>query len=90
MIAAEFIMIPLYKLMDNFNISDTYTAAILPQLAMSAAFSTLIIRPFFLGLPKDLIDAALVDGAANWRILWSILVPIAKPAIITSEALTTV
>ncbi len=90
MIASEFIMIPLYRLMNTLKLLDTYTAAILPQLAMSAAFSTLILRSFFLGLPRDLIDAALVDGATNWRILWSILVPIAKPAIITSGALTTV
>lgn len=90
MIASEFIMIPLYKLMSELNLLDTYTAAIIPQLAMSAAFSTLIIRSFFLGLPRDLLDAARVDGAANWRILWTILVPIAKPAIITSGALTTV
>ncbi len=90
MIASEFIMIPLYRLMNVFGILDTYPAAILPQLAMSAAFSALILRSFFLGLPRDFIDAALVDGATNWRILWSILAPIARPAIITSAALTTV
>lgn len=90
MIAAEFIMIPLYQLMDALHLVDTYAAAILPQIAMSAAFSTLIIRSFFIGLPRDLLDAALVDGASNWKILWSILVPISKPAIITSGALTTV
>ncbi len=90
MIAAEFIMIPLYRLMNELGLIDTYWAVILPQLAMSAAFSTLVIRSFFLGLPKELIDAALVDGACSWHILWRILVPIAKPAIVTSMALTTV
>lgn len=89
-IAAEFIMIPLYHLMNNLHLIDTYWAAILPQLAMSAAFSTLIIRSFFQGIPKQLLDAALVDGASSWQILWRILVPIAKPAIITAGALTTI
>jgi len=89
-IAAEFIMIPLYHLMDKLYLIDTYWAAILPQLAMSAAFSTLIIRSFFQGLPKELLDAALVDGASSWQILWRILVPIARPAIVTAGTLTTV
>jgi len=90
MISAEFIMIPLYHLMNSMGLLDTYWAAIFPQLAMSAAFSTLIIRSFFRGLPAELIDSGLVDGASSWQILWRILVPMAKPAIITSGALTTV
>lgn len=90
MIPAEFIMIPLYYLMNNLGLIDTYAAAILPQLAMSACFSTLIIRSFFLGIPSELVDSGLVDGAGSWSVLWRILVPIAKPAIITSAALTTV
>jgi len=90
MIAAEFIMIPLYHLLNTMGLINTYWAAIFPQVAMSTAFATLIIRSFFQGLPKELVDSGLVDGASSWQILWHILVPLAKPAIITSGALTTV
>jgi raffinose/stachyose/melibiose transport system permease protein len=90
MIATPFIMIPLYQLMARLNLIDSYLAPILPQVAMSACFATMVLRSFFKGLPKELIEASLVDGATSWQVLWKILVPIAKPAIITSAALTTV
>jgi raffinose/stachyose/melibiose transport system permease protein len=88
MVSEEFIMIPLYQLMNFFGLIDTYVAAILPQIAMSAAFSTLIIYSFFRGLPKEFIDAALVDGASTWQVLWRVLAPIAMPAIMTAMTLT--
>jgi len=89
-ISDEFIMIPLFRLMHRFGMVDTYTSAILPQAAMSACFATLVIRSFFLGLPRELIDSGLMDGASSWQILWRILVPIARPALVTAGALTAV
>lgn len=88
MVSEEFIMIPLFNLMRGFGLIDTYTAAILPQIAMSTAFSTLVVRSFFSNLPRELVDAALEDGASSWTVLWQILVPIASPAIMTSVTLT--
>jgi raffinose/stachyose/melibiose transport system permease protein len=90
MISEEFIMIPLFQLMKSLGLVDTFPAAILPQLAMSAAFSTLIIWSFFLGLPREMVDAALQDGASSWQVLWRVYVPISTPAILTSATLTTV
>jgi raffinose/stachyose/melibiose transport system permease protein len=90
MISEEFIMIPLFQLIKTLGLVNTFTAAILPQLAMSAAFSTLIIWSFFLGLPREMVDAALQDGASSWQVLWKIYVPISTPAILTSATLTTV
>ncbi len=90
MIATEFIMIPLYQFIDTIGLIDNYLAVILPQVAMSACFGTLVLRSFFMGLPKELIEASLVDGATSWKVLWKILTPIAKPALITTVALTTV
>jgi raffinose/stachyose/melibiose transport system permease protein len=90
MISEEFIMIPLFQLIKTMGLVNTFTAAILPQLAMSAAFSTLIIWSFFLGLPREMVDAALQDGASSWQVLWRIYVPISTPAILTSATLTTV
>jgi raffinose/stachyose/melibiose transport system permease protein len=88
MISEEFIMIPLFGLMKTLHLIDTYTSVILPQVAMSAAFATLVIRSFFVNLPRELVDAALEDGASSWQTLWIILVPIASPAIMTSLTLT--
>lgn len=88
MISEEFIMIPLFCLMKDFGLVDSYTAVILPQIAMSAAFATLVIRSFLMNLPRELIDAGLEDGASSWQVLWLILVPIASPAIMTSATLT--
>lgn len=90
MIASEFIMIPLFQLMSSLGLVDTFTGVNLPSLAMSACFSTLVIRSFFMGLPRELLDSALVDGATSWQALWRIYVPIARPAVITCGALTTV
>lgn len=77
----ELLMIPLYDLMNYLHLIDTYWALILPQVGMSASFCTLVLRSFFQGIPKDLSEAAFVDGATERDVLWKILVPIAKPAI---------
>jgi raffinose/stachyose/melibiose transport system permease protein len=89
MISEEFIMIPLFQMQRFFGITNTFLAVILPQVAMSAAFATLIIRSFFLGLPREMADAAMEDGASSWQILWKIYVPLSGPPILTAATLTT-
>ena len=89
MISEEFIMIPLFQMQRFFGITNTFFAVILPQVAMSAAFATLIIRSFFLGLPREMADAAMEDGASSWQILWKIYVPLSGPPILTAATLTT-
>jgi raffinose/stachyose/melibiose transport system permease protein len=89
MVSEEFIMIPLFGLMRNLGLIDTFIAAILPQLAMSAAFSTLLIWSFFAGLPRDFVDAALVSGATSWELLWQVLAPMATGPIASAVTLTT-
>ncbi|HLS90465.1 MAG TPA: carbohydrate ABC transporter permease [Limnochordia bacterium] len=90
MVASEFIMIPLFQLVNALGLVNTFTGVNMPNLAMSACFSTLVIRSFFMGLPRELLDSALVDGASSWQALWQVYVPIARPAIVTCGALTTV
>ena len=89
MISEEFIMIPLFQMQRFFRITNTFLAVILPQIAMSAAFATLIIRSFFMGLPREMADAAMEDGASSWQILWRIYVPLSGPPILTAATLTT-
>lgn len=68
--------------------TDTWQSLILPQLAIFLGFGTFWMRAFFLGVPRDLISAASLDGANSWQILWRVLVPIGKPAISTLMVLT--
>jgi multiple sugar transport system permease protein len=68
------------------NWIDTYYALIIPWIA--TAFSIFLFRQFFRGIPNELYDAALLDGATHRRFLWSIVLPLSKPALITSALLT--
>jgi len=67
----------------HWNLLNTYWALILPQIGQSVAFGTFWMRAFFRSVPPELADAARVDGASSWRILWRVLVPIGRPAILT-------
>lgn len=90
MVAEVFIMIPLFRLMYILRLVNNLLSVILPSLAMSACFATLVIRSYFMGLPRELLDSAMVDGATHWQTLWHIYTPLATPAIVTSGALTAV
>ena len=78
----EAMVIPLYYDFREIGLTDSYFALILPQIGLSVAFGTFWLRAFFLATPRSLLDAARVDGANEWTILWRILVPAARPAIL--------
>jgi len=79
MVPWEAIIIPNYLTMAENHLINTYPALILPFLA--AGFGTFLLRQFFLSFPRDLYEAALVDGVGHLRFLWSILVPLSRPAL---------
>jgi raffinose/stachyose/melibiose transport system permease protein len=81
MVPTEGLVIPLYYFLDAFGLRNTYWALILPQVALSTSFGTFWMRAFFTNLPADLSDAAAVDGAGPLRTLWSVLLPLARPAL---------
>ncbi len=83
MVPQESYIIPLYYLQKSLKLTDTYFGMILPQIAMSVCFGSFWMRGFFKSLPKDLSDAAKVDGCNTWKTLWSVLVPNAWAAIST-------
>ena len=64
---------------NTFHYYDTLPAVILPSLA--SAFNIFLMRQAFRGVPNDLIDAARVDGAGEWRVWWQILLPIVRPSM---------
>ncbi len=73
--------IPSYLIMSRFNIIDTYWALILP--AFAAPIGLFMMKQFMEGLPTALIEAAHIDGAGEFRIFWSIVMPNVKPAWLT-------
>ncbi|GAB4545790.1 MAG: carbohydrate ABC transporter permease [Anaerolineae bacterium] len=87
MVPQEAFIIPLYHSMRKLGLLDTYWALILPQIGMSVCFGTFWMRGFFAEVPRDLVDAATVDGCNSWDALWRVLLPIARPAILTMVVL---
>jgi multiple sugar transport system permease protein len=83
----QLLMIPLYVLIArDYGLTDNYLGMILPFAINSTA--VVIFRQFFLQLPKELFEAARIDGASELKLLWSIGIPLARPAIITGVLLT--
>jgi ABC-type glycerol-3-phosphate transport system permease component len=80
-------MIPLYVLIArDYGLGDTYLGMILPFAINSTA--VFIFRQYFLQLPSELFDAARIDGAGELRTLWSIALPLVRPAMLTAVLLT--
>jgi multiple sugar transport system permease protein len=83
----QLLMIPLYvMIVRNYGLADSYLGMILPFAINSTA--VFIFRQFFLQLPEDLFAAARIDGAGELRILWSIALPLVRPALLTAVLLT--
>ena len=81
MIPGEVLIVTNFKTISKLGWIDTYRALFIPYMAN--VLYIYMLREFFLTVPKQLYYAAKVDGASDWKFLWSILVPIAKPSIIT-------
>jgi multiple sugar transport system permease protein len=80
MIPGAVTMIPTFVLMKLLGWVNTYKSLILPGIF--TAFGTFLLRQFFLSIPSELEDAARIDGASPYRIFWSIILPLAKPALV--------
>jgi multiple sugar transport system permease protein len=78
-IPPQILIVPLFTEMDALGLVDTYWGIILPQIA--APLAVFIFKQFFDGIPKDLEDAARVDGASRLRVYWQIWMPLSRPAI---------
>ena len=86
MIPAQVTLIPLYTMMVKFGWVNSYLALIVP--AMISSYAALLFRQFFRSIPQSLIEAARLDGCSDWRILFTIVYPLSKPAIMTVAILT--
>ncbi|MGI6877329.1 carbohydrate ABC transporter permease [Microbacterium sp. gxy059] len=88
MVPTEAFIVPMFFDMRALGLTNTIWGVALPQIAMSIAFGTFWMRAYFRGSSRELVEAARLDGAGSWRILWQILVPIGRPAILTLVLLT--
>jgi multiple sugar transport system permease protein len=86
MIPGVVTFVPMFVLASNLNLTNTLPGLILPFLVQP--FGVFLLRQYIVGLPDDLIQAARVDGAGEFRIFWSIIMPLCGPALATLGILT--
>jgi multiple sugar transport system permease protein len=86
MIPTQLLMIPTYIMFADVGLIDTLGAAIVPWLA--TAFGIFLMRQFFLSLPAELEEAALLDGCSQWGVFFRIVLPLARPALATLAIFT--
>ncbi len=87
MMPSEAIAVPLYFDLRSLGLIDTFWAVSLPQVALSVAFGTFWKRAYFRASNRAIAEAARIDGASSWRILWQVLLPPARPAVVTLTVL---
>jgi multiple sugar transport system permease protein len=86
MVPSQVTIIPLYILMRNLGLVDNHASLILPGLA--SAFGTFLLRQFFLTVPRELEEAAIVDGAGLLRVFVMVILPLSTPALATLAVFT--
>ncbi|WP_166984646.1 carbohydrate ABC transporter permease [Canibacter zhoujuaniae] len=87
MIPAAVVFIPLFLMMAQLGLRNSFWGIVLP-FAFVSPYAVFLLRQFFQEIPKEITDAAMLDGAGHWRILWQIIVPNAKPIIATLAVIT--
>ncbi|QQZ63639.1 carbohydrate ABC transporter permease [Paenibacillus sonchi] len=88
MLDPQVCLVPLYKLLQNLNIHNTYFALILPYIAFRLSIAVLLIRSYFLGIPKEIEESATMDGCSVFRTYLNIFLPMSLPIIMTTIILT--
>jgi len=86
MVPAGITLIPNFVLMANLGLVNTYPGLILPFLV--GPFGVFLTRQFMYGIPDELLEAARIDGANEWRIFWQVVIPLTIPVLATLGILT--
>jgi multiple sugar transport system permease protein len=87
MVPGQVFLLPQYMIMVKLGWLNTLQAVIVPGLF--SAFGTFLLRQFFMGLPKELEEAARLDGCNHFQIYWKIMLPLAKPGLVALGIFTT-
>ena len=80
-IPLQAMVVPLYYVLREIGLLDSLVGLILPQIAMSLSFGTLLMRQGFLSVPNDVMEASIVDGANSWQSLWQVMFPLSRPMV---------
>jgi multiple sugar transport system permease protein len=83
MLPGQVTIVPQYILFNNFGFVDSYIPLILPHFFGGGAFFIFLLVQFIRGIPRDLDEAATIDGASVYGIFWRIVLPLLKPALVT-------
>ena len=86
MIPAQLVFLPIFLLLSKFELVNTYWSLILPQA--TSAFGIFMLRQNFMQVPEELIEAARLDRASEFKIIYRIMLPIARPTVVTLAMLT--
>jgi multiple sugar transport system permease protein len=81
MIPNAVLLVPQYVLTQRLGWLSTYQGLIVPEAAMIFAFGVFLLRQFFLTMPRELEDAALIDGAGPWQVFSRIILPLSQPVL---------
>ncbi|MET3637823.1 MULTISPECIES: carbohydrate ABC transporter permease [Curtobacterium] len=86
MIPTQVLIIPIFQELNAVGLLNTYWSVIFPQVP--AVIAVFIFKQFFDGIPKELEEAARIDGAGMWKIYWSVILPLSRPVIAAVTILT--
>jgi multiple sugar transport system permease protein len=81
------LLVPIFETMRALNLLNTYTALVLPYVVLNLPVCTLVLVSFFQSIPKDLENAALIDGCTRLGALWKVVLPLAAPGVFTAGIL---
>jgi multiple sugar transport system permease protein len=85
-IPAQVAMLPLFLLLKSMGLINTWVGVLIPYMA--GIYGVFLVRQFMLSIPDDLLAAARIDGASEWRIYWSVILPVARPVLATLAIFT--
>ncbi|MBS0664152.1 MAG: carbohydrate ABC transporter permease [Verrucomicrobia bacterium] len=88
MLPAQVTVIPLFRAFAGLGWVDTYLPLIVPAWLGGNVFGIFLLRQFFRTIPRSFLEAARIDGASEWTILWQLVVPMSRPAVLTVAVFT--
>jgi len=81
MVPPVMLIIPQFLVAKNLKLLDSLVGLIVVYVAMNVSMQTFLLRGFFEGIPRELEEAALIDGASRWKIMWRIVLPLSRPGL---------
>ena len=81
------LLVPIFETMRSLNLLNTYAALVLPYVMLNLPVCTLVLVSFFQSIPKDLENAAMIDGCTRMGTLWHVVIPLAAPGVFTAGIL---